>query len=79
MNRLITLVMSSKVHGMGEAIEVLTTPAALVQRLRQARDWCQAAVLAVRQAAEPNPWANGTDEAIAGELVRRIEERWKKP
>ena len=44
---------------------------------RDAEQWAWKAVEAVRNAAEPNPWRNASDEEIAAELVRQIEERKK--
>jgi len=32
-------------------------------------------ILAVRNAAEPNPFKNSTDDEIAGEILKRIDTR----
>jgi hypothetical protein len=64
--------------GLGAGIEFLTTPGKMASGLHAATEWCDAAVKAVRLAGEPNPWKNANEEEIAGELVRRIEERTQK-
>ncbi len=44
----------------------------------RATEWVEWALRSVRQARDPNPWKTADDEAIAGELLRHIEERKKK-
>jgi hypothetical protein len=61
--------------GLTSALTFLTTPGAITKGAREARDWCATAVAAIRAAREPNPWKGSTDEEIAGELLRRIEEK----
>lgn len=41
--------------------------------------WVRTALEAVRQAGEPNPWKNSTDEEIATYLLEQIAERDKQP
>jgi hypothetical protein len=67
-------------HGSGleAAIRFLSSRDRLVDGAKSAMSWVEAAILAVRQAGDPNPWKNADDEAIAGELLRQIEERRKK-
>lgn len=60
-------------EGLSSAIEFLMKPGALGSGFKQAMEWCDAAIAAIRGAGEPNPWKNATEEEIAGELVRRIE------
>lgn len=62
--------------GMANAIAFLTS-AALGPRAREAEAWVREALAAVRAAADPNPWREADDEAIAGELLRMIEEERK--
>ncbi len=59
--------------GLNSAIEFLTKPGSIGLGFKSATEWCDAAIVAVRNAAEPNPWKDATEEEIAGELVRRIE------
>lgn len=47
----------------------------LTKSAKAAKEWAVAAVLAVRQASDPNPWRESSDEEIAGEILRRVEER----
>ena len=63
--------------GIGGVLTRIATPGLLVQKSREAKAFVDLALTAVRNAAEPNPWRDSTDEEIAGELLRRIEERRK--
>ena len=56
--------------GFSAGIKFLTTPGALSTGFGVAAEFVQAAILAVRQAAEPNPFKDSTDEEIAGEILR---------
>ena len=40
--------------------------------LKQATEWVESAILFVRQAAEPNPYKDASDDAIAREIIKRI-------
>lgn len=53
-------------------------PRKLAQVAREAGKWVQEAIDAVRNAREPNPWRKSTDEEIAEEILRRVEEREKR-
>lgn len=61
--------------GLAAGIGFLITPGKMGAGFRMATEWCDAAIQAVRGAGEPNPWRNSTEEEIAAELVRMIEER----
>jgi hypothetical protein len=61
--------------GLSEGISFLTKPGALSSGFKSAAEWVKSAIEVVRKAAEPNPWKDADDEAIAGELLRKIEER----
>jgi hypothetical protein len=61
--------------GFADGIKFLSDREGMAKSLRAADDWVKAAILAVRNAGEPNPWRDKTDEDIAGELMRKIEER----
>lgn len=56
-------------------VRVLTDRERLLTLAREADAWVRNAIAAVRSAADPNPWRNSTDEEIAGEVLRQIEER----
>ena len=43
--------------------------------VKEAEAWVKQAIETVRSAAHPNPWKDSTDEEIAGEILRRLEER----
>lgn len=64
--------------GIGDAIKFLTTPGALGAGWKEAAAWVKSAIIAIRQAAEPNPWKDSSDEEIAGYLLQKIEERRRK-
>lgn len=58
-----------------DGVRFLSDKKGMVESLRKSESWALAAVEAVRQGGDPNPWRNSDDEAIAGELLRRIEAR----
>jgi len=62
-------------EGLSAALTFLSKGENISVGFRSAVDWCDAAVQIVRSAGEPNPWKHSNEEEIAGELVRRIEER----
>ena len=62
--------------GLGGALSVLTTPGRLQQVLRDAAEWVNQAIAVVKTAPD-NPYGND-DEAIAGEILRQLEERKRK-
>lgn len=64
--------------GLADGIKFFTTSGAMLSGWRTAAAWCDLAILAVREAAEPNPWKTSTEEEIAGELLRGIEARKAK-
>lgn len=61
--------------GIADGIKFLSDREGLSKSLRAADEWVKAAILAVRNAGNPNPWKDRPDEDIAGELLRKIEER----
>jgi len=63
--------------GVGDAIKFLTTPGAMSAGFKSACEFSDLAILAVRMAAEPNPFKNATEEEIAGEILRKIEDKRK--
>jgi hypothetical protein len=56
-------------------IGFLSYPEKLGASAKAATEWVNCAIQAVRQAAEPNPWKNASDEEIAGEILRQVEEK----
>jgi hypothetical protein len=61
--------------GFAEGVKFLATPGAMAAGWRDATEWVDSAILAIRQAGEPNPWKNSSEEEIAGELLRKIKAR----
>jgi hypothetical protein len=61
--------------GFGDGLKFLATPGAMNAGWKAASEWCDAAIAAVRSAAEPNPWKNASDEEIAGELLRKMDSK----
>lgn len=59
--------------GPKDVFEAITTPNRLTQVARESTEWVEQAFAAVKSAPN-NPFGND-DEAIAGEILRRIEER----
>jgi hypothetical protein len=64
--------------GFNAGVKFLMTPGALADGWKKAAEWCDAAIEVIRLAAEPNPWKEASEEAIAGHLLQRIEERKAK-
>jgi hypothetical protein len=64
--------------GFAYGIEFLKDKERFLKTVKESHDWVFLAIAAVRQAAEPNPWRNADDEAIAGEILRGIDERRPK-
>jgi hypothetical protein len=57
--------------GLKDAVDLFAIPGRLVSLSRQATEWVDAAIAAVK-AAPDNPYGDD-DEAIAAEILRRIE------
>jgi hypothetical protein len=62
-------------EGLNAGLRFLSSRESIAAGARAATEWTKAALEAIRQAGEPNPWKDASDEEIAGELLRRIEER----
>jgi len=58
-----------------DVLRFLQTPGALSTSAIAAREWVTGAILAIRQANEPNPWKFSSDEAIAEEILRQVQAR----
>lgn len=61
--------------GLNDALNFLSSRESIMRGMREATDWVQEAIELVRNAADPNPLKNASNETIAGELLRRIEEK----
>lgn len=61
--------------GIADGIRFLSDPAALGKSAREATQWVAAAIQAVREAGDPNPWREADDEAIAAEILRLAKEK----
>jgi hypothetical protein len=64
--------------GFADGIKFLTNPDAMKGGWQKAQEWCEAAIYAIRNAAEPNSFKDASEEDICAELLRMIEAR-KKP
>lgn len=64
--------------GFNDALGFLSDKDNITDGARRAKQWVQLAIVTLRQAAEPNPWKDADDEAIAGEFLRKIEERQRQ-
>lgn len=58
-----------------DGVRFLTDPGAVARAAREAQAFASDAIAAMRSAADPNPWRDATDEEIAGEILRAVEER----
>lgn len=64
-------------NGLATGIAALMKPGNVGTVAREATQWVEVAIAAVRQAGEPNPWKTASDEDIAAEILRQIEEKKK--
>ena len=64
--------------GVADGIKFLSDKDRIIKAMRSAHDWVKQVIKAVRKAGEPNPFKNATDEDIAGEILKKIEENRKK-
>lgn len=64
--------------GLEAGVKFLSDPKKIMAATTVSIRWVEHAIKMVRLAMEPNPWKEASDEAIAGELLRLIEERKKK-
>lgn len=61
--------------GLAAGVAFLSDPKAMANGWRAAVQWVREAIDVVRSGADPNPWRNADDEAIAGEILSRVEQR----
>lgn len=58
--------------GWKDAVAVLRSPDKMKMGMQEARNQTELAIRAVREAVEPNPHKDSTDEEIAYEILKRI-------
>lgn len=58
--------------GIERVLDTLSNPKEFAASMRAALEWVKAAIIAVRQATEPNEWKLADDEAIAAEILKQI-------
>lgn len=63
--------------GLISALSFLSSKNSMMDGIRAANNWTEDSILMIRMASEPNPWKDADDEAIAGEILRRVEEKQK--
>ena len=61
--------------GFADGLNFLSNKENITKSAGIAKDWVRVALRAVREAAQPNPWALSSDEEIAGYLLGEIERR----
>jgi hypothetical protein len=61
--------------GVADGLKFFTDKERISKTLRESNEWVKQAIFAVRNAREPNPWKTTSDEDIAGEILRKIEEK----
>lgn len=61
--------------GIKAGLEFLQDKERIIKTFRESADWVKQVIQAIRQAKEPNPFKDASDEEIAGELLKKIEER----
>jgi hypothetical protein len=57
--------------GFADGVAFLSSADTFKAGVKSAIEWTRSAIGLVREAAEPNPWREATDEDTAGELLRR--------
>lgn len=65
--------------GFADAVAFLSVPERVKAAAKAAGQWARAAVQAVRDARDPNPFKDASDEEIAGEILRQVESKYAKP
>ena len=57
--------------GLADGIKLISSKERLVACAKDAQAWVKDAIQAVREAQDPNPWRNSSDEEIAQEILKR--------
>ena len=61
--------------GIADGLKFFTDKERISKTIRESDEWVKQALTVVRNAAEPNPFKNVSNEDIAGEILRKIEEK----
>ena len=61
--------------GLAAALKFLKDKDAIVNTARRATEFVYTAIALMRTCAEPNPWKDASDEEIAGEILKNVEEK----
>ncbi len=61
--------------GVADGLKFFTDKERISKTLRESNEWVKQAIFVVRNVREPNLFKNSTDEDIAGEILRKIEEK----
>jgi hypothetical protein len=64
--------------GVADGLKFLMDKERIQKAFRESTQWVESVILAVRSAAEPNPFKDADDETIAAEILRRVEEKANK-
>lgn len=80
--RELVIIMTSRVAipdggGLADGISFFTNRDKRLSIMTSAEELTKQSINLVRHAAEPNPWRTATDEEIAGEMLRKLDERRK--
>ena len=67
------------VGGFADGVKFLSDISGMKASAKNASEWVKAAIEAIRNAGEPNPWKQSDDETIARELLRLIRIRRNRP
>jgi len=65
-------------EGLNAGIKFLSDPKSISNGFKKAHQWVLEAIQTVRQAGEPNPFKDYTDDDIAGMILNKIEKLRKK-
>ena len=78
-NRLLARRLSQLIVARGKKLEgvvkTLRDKEVFLNSVKEAKEWVRSVIEEIRNAREPNPYKNSSDEEIAGEILRRICER----
>ena len=61
--------------GVVAGLEFLSNKEKISKTVRAAEEWVKQALLVVRSAGDPNPWKSSSDEDIAEEILRKIQDK----
>lgn len=69
----------NSVGGFGAALAFLSSTEKIRDEAIAAKKWCTEAIAAVRNASDPNPWREATDDEIAAEIMRQLDAKEVRP